>query len=365
MTPLGLRRTVIAGGLGIVLLYYGAGRAAQPEPDHHETLYVFGTLVELVIHGVEDSAAREAIAEVGALFQTLHRDWHAWEAGELGKLNAAIAEGGAFRTDARLANLLREGVALSCQSGGRFDPAIGALVALWGFHEDSPPEGEMPDAAAVAALTARAPRMSDLRFDGDTVGSVDPAVQLDLGGYAKGAALDLAGALLQARGIGAAVLDAGGDVNVIGGHGALGCGPQRVAAGRRRHGRRFGADDRRRRHDAGDARDDRAARTGGRPVSTSGGNRAIAVALGRRPLRGRLMSGKVPSGTRQFRHDGRQAPRAAWLSVGEGGLARSLLHQFRTSRVRRSTRLAHASGGESGPAPDAQRQIVFSTGVKP
>ncbi|SDF02252.1 4Fe-4S binding domain-containing protein [Salipiger thiooxidans] len=158
--------TVIVGGLGIVLLYYGTGRAAQPKPDHHETLYVFGTLVELVIHCVRDSAAREATAEVGALFQTLHCDWHAWEAGDLGKLNAAIAEGGAFRTDARLADLLREGVALSCQSGGRFDPAIGALVALWGFHEDSPPEGEMPDAAAVAALTARAPRMSDLRFDG-------------------------------------------------------------------------------------------------------------------------------------------------------------------------------------------------------
>jgi FAD:protein FMN transferase len=219
MTPLGLRRTVIAGGLGIALLYYGAGRAAQPEPDHHETLYVFGTLVELVIHGAEDNAAREASAEVGALFQTLHRDWHAWEAGELGELNAAIAEGGAFRTDARLADLLREGVSLSCLSGGRFDPAIGALVALWGFHEDSPPEGAMPDAAAVAALADRAPRMSDLRFDGDTVASVNPAVQLDLGGYAKGAALDLAGALLQARGIGDAVLNAGGDVNVIGSHG--------------------------------------------------------------------------------------------------------------------------------------------------
>lgn len=358
---------------------------------------------------------------------------YACRKGDCGTCLTRVLEGAENLSEpsAQERRILKENLAghndwLSCQSGGRFDHAIGALVALWGFHEDSPPEGEMPDAAAVAGLTARAPRMSDLRFDGDTVGSVNPAVQLDRGGYAKGAALDLAGALLQARGVGDAVLNAGGDVNVIGSHGdrawrvairdpfvwgavgaiSLASGELLYTSGnyerffehegaRLAHiidprsgwpvqeivsvsvlntdgsrigadmGGRFCADDRRRRHDAGDARDDRAARTGGRRVSASVGNRAIAAALGRCPLRGRLMSGKVPSGTRQFRHDGRQAPRAAWLSVGEGGLARSLLHQFRTSRVRRSTRLAHASGGESGPAPDAQRQIVFSTGVKP
>jgi thiamine biosynthesis lipoprotein len=41
--------------------------------------------------------------------------------------------------------------------------------------------------------------MADLTINGTTVSSRNPAVQLDLGGYAKGYALDRAAAILKAR----------------------------------------------------------------------------------------------------------------------------------------------------------------------
>ncbi|MBN9887931.1 FAD:protein FMN transferase [Salipiger abyssi] len=225
MSPLALRRLIIVAGLSLALAF-GAVRAAQPEREYHETFYIFGTLVEIVIYGEEDDTARAAAAEAGQLLQTLHRDWHAWRPGRLGDLNAAIAAGHGLTVDTRLAALLREGRRLSCLSGGRFEPAIGALIGLWGVHADTPPEGALPDPQRITDLRTKAPRMTDLRFDGETVTSVNPAVQLDLGGFAKGAALALAGSVLEARGIRNAVLNAGGDVNVIGRHGAR---PWRVA----------------------------------------------------------------------------------------------------------------------------------------
>ncbi|MEM9761301.1 MAG: FAD:protein FMN transferase [Pseudomonadota bacterium] len=194
--------------------------------EFRETRYVFGTLVEIVIRDTDAQMAREAAAEVGALLQSLHHDWHAWQQGRLTDLNAAIAARRPSRMDPRLATVLTEGQRLACLSGGLFQPAIGRLVALWGFHADTLPEGGPPSASAVAALRRANPRMADLRLDGDILRSTNPAVQLDLGGFAKGAALDLANEALRARGIENAVLNAGGDVNVLGTHGAR---PWRVA----------------------------------------------------------------------------------------------------------------------------------------
>lgn len=225
MTP---RRSFLAGAVVIAAAFALAGgiRYARPAPDIHETFYVFGTLLEVETRGVDEKRAREAIARVGAHLRQMHRDWHAWQPGELEELNAAIAAGKSFTVDPTLARLLRQGRDLSCRSSGRFDPAIGAMIEAWGFHADEPPEGDPPPDATIAALVARHPKMTDLRFSGNEVSSTNPAVQLDLGAYAKGAALDIVKEDLKAAGVEDAVLNAGGGVQVIGSHGAR---PWRVA----------------------------------------------------------------------------------------------------------------------------------------
>nr|WP_254813761.1 FAD:protein FMN transferase [Rhodovulum sp. ES.010] len=187
---------------------------------HRETLYVFGTLVEIEIRGEDEATAEAATAAVGRLLQELHTDWHAWRPGALTVLNAAITRGEAMTIDDRLAGVLRDGQVLSCKSGGLFDPAIGGLIDLWGFHADTPPAGPPPAPAEIAALVEARPRIADLRVQGNRVGAANAAVQLDLGGFAKGAALDLAAAKLRALGIENAVLNAGGDVNILGTHGS-------------------------------------------------------------------------------------------------------------------------------------------------
>ncbi|GAA5077335.1 FAD:protein FMN transferase [Roseibacterium beibuensis] len=226
MTRAVARRLAMGGLLVLAVLVTGALRLPRDQPPWRETLYVFGTLVEIEIRGEDPAVAQAATAEVGRMLQQMHDDWHAWRPGMLGDLNTAIAEGRTFDVDPALAEVLRQGRALSCASGGLFEPAIGGLIALWGFHADTPPHGAPPTPADIAALRDRAPRMSDLDIDGTRITSCNPAVQLDLGGFAKGAALDMAAAALAAQGIQNAVLNAGGDVNVMGAHGAR---PWRVA----------------------------------------------------------------------------------------------------------------------------------------
>lgn len=65
---------------------------------------------------------------------------------------------------------------------------------------------------------ADAPNPAALRIEGRRISSTNTAVQFDLGGYAKGYALDLAIAFLNAQGIEHAIVNAGGDLSASGRH---------------------------------------------------------------------------------------------------------------------------------------------------
>jgi thiamine biosynthesis lipoprotein len=200
------------------LLLLWALAACSPPPLYQQQAYVFGTLVEISIHGAPEEQARQAAATVLARFDALHRTLHAWQPSELSRLNAALARGERATVTPELAAMLRDAQALSNQTNELFNPAIGGLIALWGFHADAP-QSRVPDAATIADRVRRQPRMADLAIDNDAVSSTNPAVQLDLGGYAKGRALDDAVAILKAHGIDNALVNIGGNVIALGAHG--------------------------------------------------------------------------------------------------------------------------------------------------
>ncbi|MBW8328202.1 MAG: FAD:protein FMN transferase [Thiobacillus sp.] len=208
------RRDFMKLGLGACLLpAVGCSRA---EAVVSEEMYVFGTLVAVDVLSRDSEGARAAIADVSHTFTRQNRDWHAWKSGALGDLNRALAAGRAHEVDPTLLPLLHEVRDLARASGGLFNPAIGKLVGLWGFHHDEMPVGAPPHAAAVAELVAAAPSMDDLLFDGTHVSSRNPDVQIDLGGHAKGVALNQALDRLAALGYGNALVNLGGNLAVSG-----------------------------------------------------------------------------------------------------------------------------------------------------
>ncbi len=195
-------------------------------PVYQEQSYVFGTLVEVSIYGENENKAQQTVVSVMQEFQRLHSLLHAWEPSTLSNLNIAFDKGVGEEVPPEIAAMLKEAAELSAQSEGLFNPAIGRLIKLWGFHADEF-KAVLPDDKEIAKLVAARPQMSDLVFSlpsspaekNGLISSRNPAVQLDLGGYAKGYALDRAAALLKQQGVRNALINIGGNVMALGKHG--------------------------------------------------------------------------------------------------------------------------------------------------
>jgi thiamine biosynthesis lipoprotein len=188
-------------------------------PPYKQQAYVFGTLVEVSVHGEPEDKARRAVNAVLADFDRLHRLLHAWEPSELERINAAIAAGRPSAPAPReVVDLLADAARWSARSDDLFNPAIGNLIRLWGYHSDTF-EPRLPDPAELARLVKAAPVMADLDIRDGRVASRNRALRLDLGGYAKGYALDRAAGLLRAQGVGNALVNIGGNIIALGRHG--------------------------------------------------------------------------------------------------------------------------------------------------
>lgn len=161
------------------------------------------------------------------MFQGMHRDWHAWEPGRLTGINAAFTNGQSAIADEDIIAMIRQSQVVEKASGGRFNPTIGALIRLWGFHtSDYPIVGPPPSQEQISAIIDLQPSSHDIHIDGLELSTDNPAVQLDFGGIAKGYAVDLTIARLRAMGINNAIVNAGGDLRAMGTHGDR---PWRVA----------------------------------------------------------------------------------------------------------------------------------------
>lgn len=207
----------------VAVLFASCGR----EPLVHTQSYVFGTLVDISIYGESETKAQQVTNQVLKNFQQLHDQLHAWKPdSELSQLNQAFASKNApVKVSSALSKMLIQASELSRQSDGLFNPALGHLINAWGFQRDEFTPVEIHDADIQTWVKAH-PAMSDIVIKDEIVYSTNPAVKLDLGGYAKGYALDQAAQMLREHGIKNALVNIGGNIIALGQHGAK---PWRVA----------------------------------------------------------------------------------------------------------------------------------------
>lgn len=203
--------------LGLLVILSGCDKGPQ---DQRQTLLVFGTLLDIQAYTDQPELFNEAVRELDKTFQKMHREWHAWQGeGELVRLNRALADGEALQVSAELGSLLQQARQYAIDSEHLFNPAIGQLIGLWGFHSDQPPGGPPPRKVEIEALLKHNPSMEDVSFQGHLVSSTNSMVAMDLGAFAKGYALNLAIDELKRMGIENAIVNAGGDLCVSGQHG--------------------------------------------------------------------------------------------------------------------------------------------------
>lgn len=215
MTHNSRRISCAAASLVFLATFVVTGCDRTPAETRHR-FTAMGTLVEVTVFDHPAEAAMEAALEIETLFLDLEYRWDPWADGELGAMNAAISAGEDARPGPDLAGLIGRASELARRSDGMFDPTVGALVRLWGFDDaDRIPERPPSPGEIRRVLDSQAP-LPTLWDAVDGILRGHQGVTVDLGGFAKGIAVDRAVALLRERAIDNAIVNAGGDLRAIG-----------------------------------------------------------------------------------------------------------------------------------------------------
>ena len=186
-------------------------RSLPANPEQRESTAIvqraqpwLGTLVSIRVAAGPDLATRAlgaAFAEIGEIHRRM--SFHD-PASELSRLNTR-AHQEPQAVSARLRRVLSVSLALARTTGGSFDPAVGGRLVEQGRLPA--PAGDAPDPAA---------GWRDVALDSDGRVRFRRPLWLDLGGIAKGYAVDRAIACLRRQGVASAVVNAGGDLRSFG-----------------------------------------------------------------------------------------------------------------------------------------------------
>lgn len=181
-----------------------AAGCGMHRPMHTSSQVLMGTVVE-VISPYED-AGLIVFQEMKRVEQVLsYFDQHS----ELSRLNA----NGRVQAGEDLRFVLDKARQMWEQSEGAFDVSVAPLSDAWGFKGAAP---EVPDDAQIKhALSLVGMDKVEVQPDG-TVAFSAGGMKIDLGGIAKGYAIDQAVAKLKERGIDSCLINCGGQVYGLG-----------------------------------------------------------------------------------------------------------------------------------------------------
>lgn len=204
--------------LTVISLSIITSACQQKTSEHHDQFLVFGTVINITLLDVDDKTAEESFRHMREDLKVMHRVWHVWEPGSLMRMNQLLTYTGEFSAAPSVLELVHVAKDMAIKSQHLFNPAIGKLIALWGFHSHKQP-GVLPSDKVIKELVKQNPTLEDITINGVRLKNTNPAVKIDLGGIAKGFAIDRLLRYLQQRGIYNAMINTGGDLKVIGKHG--------------------------------------------------------------------------------------------------------------------------------------------------
>lgn len=214
--PLLLCLILLALAAVIALLSFG-GRTHEYRSDQ----FLMDTLVSIRVYGKDDDRLREAVADA---YAEMHRiadlsdgfpkpGTSAYRISDVCRINeqAGIRPVRVHQDVMEMLALARKYNELS---EGAFDVTIGPVMDLWGFGGDSP---SVPPAHRLREALALVDNKNLVVSEADrTVFLRKAGMKLDLGAVAKGYATEKGMQVLKRHGVEKALIDAGGNIRVLG-----------------------------------------------------------------------------------------------------------------------------------------------------
>ena len=211
------RLTVLATAL-LILMAAGAAMGVEPRLSMRRSVSyparTMGTYVQVVLVTTDSTrAAPDARAALRVFTRTdsLMSNWTSTS--EVARLNREAAAATVV-VEPEVARVIERSLEVWRESDGAFDITVEPLVRAWGFLGGKP---RVPsDSAAAEAFRHVGGR--HLRFDpvARTLRYDHDGVRIDLGGIAKGYAVDVAAESLRARGVRDALVDLTGNMLAMG-----------------------------------------------------------------------------------------------------------------------------------------------------
>ena len=186
----------------------GAKSSTQTDQDLTYTDMLFDTVIKIQILDPADESILDGLKKLCEKYDTMFSATNTDS--ELYKLNHA--NGQPFTVSSETANLIQEGIHYSELSGGAFDLTIEPVSALWDFKADKP---TVPSSDAIAQAVSHVD-YTKVDIQDNTVTLEDPEAGIDLGAIAKGYIADQVKTYLKKQGINHAIINLGGNVDVIG-----------------------------------------------------------------------------------------------------------------------------------------------------
>jgi thiamine biosynthesis lipoprotein len=189
------------------------GEARQEPATTRAHRFLMGTSMTVEASGGTDDARNASVAEAFGAIAEIDRLMSNYRPdSELSTVNQRASHEPVVVSDPLL-SVLGAAEVVSARSHGAFDVTVGPLMRLWGFYQKQPHvpgDGELTEVMThVGYQHVRLQSISrSVRFD-------RPGVELDLGGIAKGFAVEIAGKALARRGL-SGYIDAGGNQYFVG-----------------------------------------------------------------------------------------------------------------------------------------------------
>jgi thiamine biosynthesis lipoprotein len=201
-------RPWLASLIGLVALLPAQASAEW----YRRAIDLMGTRVSVELWHEDAEAAAQLIDRVLDEYRRIDREMSTYRPdSEISMLNARAATAPVVVSDELFA-LIDKALSLSRMSDGAFDISYESVGYLYDFRARQHPSHEQID-AALAAVDYR-----HIRIDAAThsVSFELPGMRINLGGIAKGYAVEQGARLLREAGIEHALLNAGGDTRLIG-----------------------------------------------------------------------------------------------------------------------------------------------------
>lgn len=206
-------KRALSCALAACFVFAAASCASKPKSAYiSDTKFLLNTTCTISLYDKQDRAVLRGVFDLCGHYDKLFSMTDTGS--DIYKINHA--GGKPVSVDADTVAVIEDGLNYSRESNGLFDITVGALTSLWnieGSNPKVPPEDQIK--TAMQTIDYR-----NIVIDGHTVTLKNPNAMIDLGGVAKGFIADKLKEFLLSKGVHRAIINLGGNVEVLGSKGA-------------------------------------------------------------------------------------------------------------------------------------------------